>query len=95
VKPSDDLDLMSCEEIVDSCFDYLGGGLPERERRLFSSHLLNCPECMKFFSTYRKTPEVSRDALIVTMPRRVKTAVRDFLRARYEGESESHQRGQR
>lgn len=95
MKASDDLDLMSCEEVVDSCFDYLGGGLPERERRLFSSHLLNCPECMKFFSTYRKTPQISKDALIVTMPTSVKTAVRDFLRARYEGESESDPSRQR
>jgi hypothetical protein len=84
VKASDDLDFLSCEQIVDYCFDYLGGGLPEGERRLFRSHLLNCPECMKFFETYRKTPEVSKSALILTMPERVKSAVRQFLRKRYD-----------
>jgi hypothetical protein len=40
---------------------------------------------MRFFETYRKTPEVSREALALRMPDRVRVAVRDFLRTRYEG----------
>lgn len=85
MKPSDDeLGFLSCQEIVDYCLDFLSGSLPETERRLFSSHLRNCPDCMKFFETYRKTPEISRDAMAVRMPERVRVAVRDFLRERYE-----------
>ena len=75
---------LSCQEVVDYCL-----GLPERllpapERQLFSSHLRNCPDCMKFFETYRRTPEVSREAMALRMPDRVRSAVRDFLRDRYE-----------
>jgi anti-sigma factor RsiW len=85
VKPSDDeLGFLSCQEIVDYCLDFLSGSLPDTERQLFSSHLRNCPDCMRFFETYRKTPEVSREALAVRMPERVRVAVRDFLRERYE-----------
>jgi hypothetical protein len=39
---------------------------------------------MKFFETYRKTPEISREALTLRIPDRVRVAVRDFLRERYE-----------
>jgi len=85
VKPADDeLGFLSCQEIVDYCLDFLGGSLPDKERRLFSSHLRNCPDCMRFFETYRKTPEISREALALRMPDRVRVAVRDFLRERYE-----------
>ena len=88
VKPSDDeLGFLSCQEIVDYCLDFLGGSLPETERQLFSAHLRNCPDCMRFFETYRKTPEVSREALALRMPDRVRVAVRDFLRERYEPSS--------
>lgn len=88
MKASDDIGFMSCNDVVDYCYDYLGGALPEAERRLFSSHLRNCPECLSFFETYRRTPQVSKDALVLTMPDRVRTAVRDFLRARYQEGSE-------
>ncbi|MGA7741620.1 MAG: zf-HC2 domain-containing protein [Polyangia bacterium] len=85
MKPADDeLGFLSCQEIVDYCLDFLGGSLPDKERRLFSSHLRNCPDCMRFFETYRKTPEISREALALRMPDRVRVAVRDFLRERYE-----------
>lgn len=84
MKPSDDeLGFLSCQEIVNYCLDFLSGSLPDTERTLFSSHLRNCPDCMKFFETYRKTPEVSREAMALRMPERVRLAVRDFLRERY------------
>lgn len=85
MKPSDDEPgFLSCQEIVDYCLDFLSGSLPEAERQLFSAHLRNCPECMRFFETYRKTPEVSREALTLRIPDRVRVAVRDFLRERYQ-----------
>ncbi len=85
MKPSDDeLGFLSCQEIVDYCLDFLSDTLPAAERSLFSAHLRNCSECMRFFETYRKTPEISREALALRMPDRVRVAVRDFLRERYE-----------
>jgi len=91
VKPSDnELGFFSCQEIVDYCLDFLSGTLPETERRLFSSHLRNCTDCMRFFETYRKTPEISREALALNMPDRVRVAVRDFLRERYEPSAADH-----
>jgi anti-sigma factor RsiW len=64
--------------------DYLNGSLPTEERESFDGHLANCPECVKFFHTYKKTPAVSRDALTLEIPDRVRGEVRDFLRQRYK-----------
>ena len=47
--------------------------------------------CLDFLSgTYRKTPEISREALALSMPDRVRMAVRDFLRERYEPSAADH-----
>jgi anti-sigma factor RsiW len=67
---------------VDFCLDYLEGGLSEEEKAHFSRHLAMCQECVTFFETYRRTPEVSRNALTLEMPTGVKDAVRSFLRTR-------------
>jgi anti-sigma factor RsiW len=84
VKPYERVIGISCKQMVDYCMDYLSGSLPTEERESFHGHLTYCPECVKFFETYKKTPEVSRDALSLDMPERVRGAVRDFLRQRYE-----------
>jgi anti-sigma factor RsiW len=64
--------------------DYLSGSLPTEDRESFDGHLAYCPECVKFFSTYKKTPEVSREALSLEMPTQVRCEVRSFLRERYK-----------
>jgi anti-sigma factor RsiW len=64
--------------------DYLSGSLPQAERQSFDDHLSYCSECVKFFATYKKTPEVSRDALALEMPSNVRGEVRSFLRQRYK-----------
>ena len=84
MKPYERVIGISCKQMVDYCMDYLSGSLPAEERESFNGHLSYCPECVKFFETYKKTPEVSREALSVDMPDRVRGAVRHFLRERYQ-----------
>ncbi len=74
---------ISCSQVVDYCLDYLGGALSSEDRENFDDHLAYCPECVKFFDTYKKTPEVSREALSLEMPERVRAEVHSFLRERY------------
>jgi len=83
VKPYEKVIGISCSQMVDYCMDYLAGSLPSDEKRNFDDHLAYCPECVKFFDTYKKTPELSREALSVEMPERVRSEVRSFLRERY------------
>jgi anti-sigma factor RsiW len=84
VKPYEKVIGISCKQVVDYCMDYLNGTLPKEETTNFDSHLSYCPECVRFFQTYKRTPEISRDALSVNMPDGVRNAVHDFLRARLE-----------
>ena len=74
--------MISCHQIVEYCLDYIEGDLPEDEQLRFRRHLGQCPDCVTFFETYRRTPEVSREVLGTTMPASVKESVRSFLRAR-------------
>jgi hypothetical protein len=85
VKPYERVIGISCKQLVDYCMDYLSGSLPAEERESFDGHLAYCPECVKFFHTYKKTPAISRGALSLEMPERVRGEVRDFLRQRYKG----------
>jgi anti-sigma factor RsiW len=74
--------LLTCQQLVDFCLDFLDGSLPEEERRQFQRHLGLCGECETFFATYRRTPELSREAFALEMPSNVKDAVRSYLRTR-------------
>jgi hypothetical protein len=86
VKPYERVIGISCSQMVDYVMDYLNGSLPTDERQHFDGHLSYCPECVKFFETYKKTPEVSREALSLEMPEKVRSEVRTFLRQRYNKE---------
>ena len=74
--------MINCQNIVDFCLDYIEGALPEEEQGRFKRHLQVCSDCVTFFETYRRTPEVSRQALATEMPPSVKDAVRSYLRSR-------------
>jgi len=71
---------INCQQLIDYCFDYLEGELPEDEQSKFRQHLGLCPDCVCFFETYRDTPKLSREALATQMPSSVKALVRAFLR---------------
>jgi len=77
--------VISCQQLIDYCLDYIEGDLPEDEQVRFRRHLGLCPDCVTFFETYRRTPEVARVALDTSMPPSVKESVRAFLRERKQG----------
>jgi hypothetical protein len=83
VGPSDGKGSVTCEEVARFCLDLLDGSLGMEERVAFEAHLAACGECVGFFESYRKTPELSRQAIALTMPPGVKETVRAFLRSRY------------
>ena len=74
--------MINCHELIEFCMDYLEGDLPEEEELGFRRHLAQCTDCVTFFETYRKTPELSREALHEQIPASVKESVRSFLASR-------------
>jgi anti-sigma factor RsiW len=74
--------MVDCRKLAESCLDFIEGALPDHERSHIQRHLACCRRCEAFVETYRRTPEVSRGALDVSMPERVRVALREFLRSR-------------
>ena len=74
--------MINCHELIEFCMDYLEGELPQEEEVGFRRHLAQCSDCVSFFETYRKTPELSREALHEQIPASVKESVRSFLASR-------------
>lgn len=74
--------MISCHQLIEFCMDYLDGALPQEEQAGFRRHLAQCPDCVTFFETYQRTPELSREALATQIPVSVKQSVRDFLVSR-------------
>lgn len=77
--------MISCQQLIEYCLDYIEGDLPDDEQTRFRRHLGQCPDCVAFFETYKRTPEISRDVLGLNMPSSVKESVRSFLRGRRDG----------
>jgi anti-sigma factor RsiW len=73
--------VINCQQLIDFCFDYIDGSLPQDERVRFAQHLGQCNDCVVFFETYRRTPELTREALATQIPAAVRDSVRSFLRS--------------
>jgi anti-sigma factor RsiW len=46
---------MSCREFTEFLHEYLFGNLPTEERAEFDKHLAECPWCVAYLDSYRKT----------------------------------------
>jgi anti-sigma factor RsiW len=74
--------VISCHQLIEFCLDYIDGALPQEEQVGFRRHLSQCPDCVTFFETYQKTPQLSREALSAQIPVSVRESVRSFLASR-------------
>ena len=74
--------MISCQQLIEFCLDYLEGDLPDDEQVRFRRHLGQCPDCVTFFETYRRTAEISRTAVQTAMPEALKRSIQSFLRER-------------
>jgi anti-sigma factor RsiW len=74
--------MISCQQLIEFCLDYIEGVLPDEEQAGFRRHLAQCPDCVTFFETYRRTPELSREAMATQIPASVRESVRSFLQSR-------------
>jgi anti-sigma factor RsiW len=78
--------VINCQQLIDFCFDYIEGLLPADEHARFTQHLMRCPDCLVFFETYRRTPELTREALDTQIPPSVRESVHSFLRKQRDPE---------
>jgi anti-sigma factor RsiW len=56
---------MNCREFTEFLHEYLFGNLPADERAEFEKHLAECPWCVAYLDSYRKTIQLAQAALAV------------------------------
>jgi anti-sigma factor RsiW len=54
---------MNCREFTEFLDDFLFGTLPTEARAVFEEHLAECPWCVAYLDSYRKTIQLERAAL--------------------------------
>ena len=74
---------MDCREIDQFLMDYLDGRLSLRRRQLFDEHVSECPDCVAYLETYRRTIRIGKAAFAdpsadasKIVPRRILQAIR-------------------
>jgi anti-sigma factor RsiW len=53
---------MHCREFTDFLDDYLSGDLSADERSVFETHLVECPSCVAYLESYRRTIHLAKTA---------------------------------
>jgi anti-sigma factor RsiW len=53
---------MNCREFTEFLHEYLFGNLPGEERAAFEDHLAECPWCVAYLDSYRKTIQLEQAA---------------------------------
>jgi anti-sigma factor RsiW len=53
---------MNCREFTEFLHEYLFGNLPAEERAEFDKHLAECPWCIAYLDSYKKTILLEKDA---------------------------------
>jgi anti-sigma factor RsiW len=54
--------MMNCREFTEFLHEYLFGDLPAGERAEFDKHLAECPWCVAYLDSYRKTIQLEKAA---------------------------------
>jgi anti-sigma factor RsiW len=53
---------MNCRAFTEFLHEYLFGNLPAEERAEFEKHLAECPWCVAYLGSYRKTIQLEQAA---------------------------------
>ncbi len=72
--------MICCKECLDLLFDYLEGNLDPETLSSLEEHFQDCPPCISFLKTYKKTTVVCRETLGKNdIPDIVQTKLKEFL----------------
>jgi anti-sigma factor (TIGR02949 family) len=71
----------TCQGVVDLLCDLLEGDLPDQEEQELKRHMGDCPPCLSFLNTYRKTTEICRSIRPEEIPPELREKLESFLHA--------------
>jgi len=71
---------LTCKEVIlDYLADYLEKALSPEVMADFERHLAECPACLAYLNTYKKTRDLTRHAIPGAMPDEMKAYLRRLL----------------
>lgn len=82
--------MLTCRDVIGLLADYLETGMSGDLLAEFERHLEQCPPCVAYLNTYRKTKELTGEvtrALMPPMPEEMKDRLRRFLLAQIARDS--------
>jgi len=65
--------------------DYLTEELDPKSTPVFEQHLRDCPDCVAFMTTYKKTVQATRSLRYEDIPSQMRNRVRAFLKEKIKG----------
>ena len=72
--------MLTCKEIIEGFLaDYLDATLSPEIVAELEGHLANCPPCLAYLNTYKRTREVVGRTAPAEMPPEMKAILRKFL----------------
>lgn len=73
---------ITCEQVTGLILDYVSEDLDRETTRAFRRHLRECPDCVAFLNTYKKSIRATRSLRYQEIPPELQRRVREFLRER-------------
>jgi anti-sigma factor RsiW len=68
-----------CKDVVKLLSDYIDGECSSEDRALIDVHLADCPECITFVNTFRKSISMAKNMLYVDIPNDLRTRLHKAL----------------
>ena len=78
----------TCQSGVELLIDYLEGVLEPDVRAALEQHVAGCPRCIAFVESYRRTPNVLRNATAVTLPPDLVRKLHELVRQRLRNDTD-------
>ena len=75
----------SCKDVVDLLSDYIDGECPTEDRALIEGHLADCPECITFVNTFRKSISMAKNLTYPDIPDDLRTRLHRVLDEKVKG----------
>lgn len=72
---------LDCQRVADLLVDFVTEEMDPEIRKMIDAHLLECPDCMAFLNTYRKTIETTRSIVYEEIPQEMQKRLHGFLRS--------------
>lgn len=70
----------TCQAVVELLCDYLEGDLPDEEKQELDRHMMDCPPCLAFLNTYKRTAQVCKSLRPEDIPQDMRKRLERFLR---------------